>query len=830
MPTLLDDDQDQRKAVPSDDDAFNQIVGDNWSQNEQAKLRAEADAHKAATSTELKDAEGSGDKGFYKAGGDMFGNDGAAPNNGIGEGGLPKPSTAKKESRGKQFVGKIGASMKKHKMGWLIGGAAGLGLVTIIALVLLFLSTLLIPHFMQNLVALRFTQVARDFQDTNNGLVAEKVGLDTADQGLYDRFKTRYNSVRDGSWGKIDKLRPDKIVDNMEADGTLKYNYSEPSSVLGRRTITSIELNGETIPVNSGGFVSKITSPISSVTDRFRLRSDMSTSLEQSLDGWQTLIRGRTASEIRSRLGAKLFRWSDAEVIKDATETPEEADVANLKKSYEEATKNGAAAEEAIAGESVSTIADTAENATAQVDSCLQDPACAQKVVASEAGGLPDNALKAIEDGVGENITQKAVSALSTTYAIALPACIIYDGSIVKSGGPIDANNDSSMRMYQTLASAQDQQKTGHIDAPDLGALSRQLQGNTEGQTVNDSTVLLAARGQPIDTSASISTQSSASGDYTVFDAIPGLSLIANQANWIADKACPILTNVWVGLGTGLVLDVVAFFSGGSTEVLSQGATAAITAYAKHVAETFLTKDFVKSTIKIGAAVGGITLLAKLLVHQRMVSPYNGMSHGSQFANGADAGGVATAREWEAKQFAGRPMTNPEVAESGRADRRYLAEQNQKSSVYERYFAMDNSQSLASGIALRLSASARMSSLSSILTSVTRVLGSFSSPLQLFGVGQRALADGTVDNTHYGQVQYGWSQDEEDLFNNDPNYSHLVNAEKFDAAGDTGNTVASIYGPCFTDTIGNLLSKQKIVRNEDGSIKDDPNADRKSVV
>ena len=147
MPTLLDD-QDQRKATPSDDDAFSKIVGDNWSADEQAKLKAEADAHKAATADELKDAETSGGNSLYNPG-DVAGKAGLADQeSGNNGGGLLKKSSGEKQSRRKQFISKVSTSMKNHKLGWAIGGLAGVGLVTIIALVLLLLSSLLIPHFM----------------------------------------------------------------------------------------------------------------------------------------------------------------------------------------------------------------------------------------------------------------------------------------------------------------------------------------------------------------------------------------------------------------------------------------------------------------------------------------------------------------------------------------------------------------------------------------------------------------------------------------------------------------------------------------------------------
>jgi hypothetical protein len=100
------------------------------------------------------------------------------------------------------------------------------------------------------------------------------------------------------------------------------------------------------------------------------------------------------------------------------------------------------------------------------------------------------------------------------------------------------------------------------------------------------------------------------------------------------------------------------------------------------------------------------------------------------------------------------------------------------------------------------------------------------------GTSNKALAATTADTSDYGNVQFGWSDDEENLIDSDNSYLPLENQEVLDraaairpgdpngcAAGEAAeDCISATYGACFTDSIGTLLSSGDIQRDSSGNV------------
>jgi hypothetical protein len=86
----------------------------------------------------------------------------------------------------------------------------------------------------------------------------------------------------------------------------------------------------------------------------------------------------------------------------------------------------------------------------------------------------------------------------------------------------------------------------------------------------------------------------------------------------------------------------------------------------------------------------------------------------------------------------------------------------------------------------------------------------------------RVLADETTDA--YGIAQWGWTNDELDAIRSsqgDPtaNYAPMSNAEAWERRTDKDQIVGT-YSECFTKTMGELISEEKILRDENGGVVD----------
>ncbi|MGH7237329.1 MAG: hypothetical protein ACREGF_02225, partial [Candidatus Saccharimonadales bacterium] len=510
--------------------------------------------------------------------------------------------------------------------------------------------------------------------------------------------------------------------------------------------------------------------------------------------------------------------------------------------------------------------------------------------------GIFAKAADAITNSLTGGALETVASTVSLFVAVALPVCIVYSGSLQNSGPTINSQNQELQTEFYATASQADQQKYGNTNAEAVGATNWKL----DGANINNSNAIMRANGQPIDTSNYVSPQAAANGQYTstdnnIFSKLLG-STVGGVIGSAAGRVCGPITSTagLIGLGVlGLGLSIAGFiFTGGSEDAAQAGATAFIkdvflrlgtkVAYSdllkssapKTVLQKLLSnvkdlKNFSKGgtgreAAKIAGIAGG-TILANLLVASSSGQAHNGLATGVQYADEVDMGANLNANDTERQEFFGRPLTQPETVQSDTSDKAYIAAQFKQQSSYQRYFAISNSQSLLSHLAMSLYGSVYGKP---IFSSFSAILSKLFNPVamlpQMFGSLNRssAIAASTSDSQHYGIVQWGYSGDENNLIQNDPSYQPLENAQQFTqevtdyASAHPGCDleIDIAYGPdgppggspepttcphinssdnhgkleCFTEPVGNLLSghlstgevlaKGLIQRDADGNV------------
>ncbi|HSX23977.1 MAG TPA: hypothetical protein VLE74_02645 [Candidatus Saccharimonadales bacterium] len=718
---------------------------------------------------------------------------------------------------------------KKGRRRLIAGSILGGGSIMFLFLLIFFISTLTIPNFMEHVTAYQFARTTRQFANSAGEIEGEKIMLDTASDTAYSGFIDRYSggrvsAIRD----KVNSYRPEKVVDNLETKGRLTYVYEDGATVAGftRQRLTAILLDGQEISASNPTLVGRLLHPIKTFTDKIDYRSDLKDGLEVSLNGRNTLVRSSVAKAIRGRVDAKLVRWvrngkpDDPKNPDNYEKDAKTAEQLNAEESYAVATDDGKAPRLA-AGDTVTKAVEEGQTALLDAEEiCLKDPACYEDQAAT---GKPfsQKALTALDTALQSDTLDKLASTFSTAGAVAIPLCLIYDGSVNNSKNTIDAQNDSNIRTFNSVAAVNGHQQSGqNISAPALNALIHQLNGK---DGIGASVPELRANNRPVDTTEFASAQASSSQSFTLLDAIPGIPQVAiNFMNNFADKFCPTLTNTYVilGLGAGEILIVAG--TGGSVSLTDAGLKEFVTVALKDFFDEFSAKTFVTDLVKTGAKIGAATELAKLIVASRAGSVHNGLARGKPITSDIDAGGNAMASYEEQQMLAGAPMNNADTAFSMLEDHQYLAHQQSRLPITQRYFALSNPDSLLTKVGTVAASYLNFTALSKTLGGLGHILDPLSSFAAIFshwGTGT-AVADSVVDKANYGQVQFGWTPNEEAKIASDASYQHpLENQRILDGSGKE-DEIANKYKDCFEKTIGQLLSDKEIQRDTNGNVID----------
>lgn len=765
-------------------------------------------------------------------------------------------ATGSKANRGeekKSFYRKTktaGAKISGGKKKWLLIAGGGGGILIAAMVIFILISSLLIPNLAQNILTYQFARVARSFSQDNLEITSEKVALDSvatkADETAVD------SELSDASTGglltKFRNYTPGGVIKNLQSDGTLSYNY-EPSSILKRNVLKSITVDGQTFDVNPSGIrgnFQKLIHPIQTFQDQVTASKGLSDGLQNSMrDEVGIVIRGKVEYEIRQELGVGLTAWV---VSKFKGDTPSEAS--------NEMDKDAEAEIQPPSDTGIpsndSTVEDAKAAATMQEQADAGTAAGLAKIRADNGEDVA--ASDAADTVIAKSVNTGILGKVSPVYAIAVPVCIIYDGSLSSPSASQTINTQDSelQRSFYLVESAADQQKAGDTNAEAVGAMNTKL-GN-----IAQSNAEIRASGGVVDTGSKvISPQAGAGGQYSIANALlpAPLGTIANDMlkSWGPfPPVCSFITNPYVGLGlvVGQIIASVAgaVTTGGAADAAGAGGAAGLeltvdagteavgTAVADEVTSSISSQVFKetvgkfaelfsKSNLKNITAVTGLTVLAKMDTLAKMGETYNGYSQGTTFANQADAGGNLNANEVEQKEFYGAPLSADQIAYNDNADKQFIADQNKSQDAFQRYLSTTNANSLVSRLAINIDSNLNRSFFSNIVSDITKYLNPLnigSTMANLFGHSKKAAAAAaTIDDTNdYGIVQWGYTGQEQQLMTNDPSYQPLENAKILNLPQNINevNTISTTYGPCFTDDMGTLITQGLITRDNNGNI------------
>jgi hypothetical protein len=721
-----------------------------------------------------------------------------------------KPETSfsfKNDGKGKQKrTGRLSRKLKKRL---IIGGGGG-GLLIVVLIIFMFLSSLKLPHFMANIAAYQFARVSRNFSSSVAHVTEEKFAVD-ADGTFAQSLKDKYGTLRSNTWGKLDKYRPQKVLDNMKASNQLEFVTESRGRIIlpgTKEVLTGIKIDGGEIKLGE----SKWYDYFGRRADRLEINGRLTARLESALQDSNTLVRGSVAQKIRDELDIKLRRW---ERLTKTYRNAKEAEAAEIKRTTQ------ATDTEPSEGSSVNSVQQAEEDAQKLADDCLADEACLEKQAETDAKDIATKTADKININLNTNALTTAANTVSSLYAVALPVCMIYDGSVEHSGSTADANSDRAVKTYYSLASAADQQKAGDADPSQIGGL------NDELGDISSAPSETRASGRTVDTNAYTNPEANTTQDYNVFGALFG----GNAGKFFGDvlsPVCPYVTNPYVGFGAGLIEIGATVLTGGTYEAAGKTVEATATQIIGRMISETLSKEGLqtlgKTFVRDATLITGGTILAKLLVIGRMGNMQSSIPNSSDLQLQADQGGNLTAGGIDRQQLYGAPMKTEDVAMSNYQDYQDIAYENSQRSLFDRYLNPDNPNSALANTAIGLSSTLEKS-IPSIMQDVVKRIGSLFQPNSslfssfLTGNQKRALAATTANN--YNIVQWGWTAGEEAIIESNPDlYSPINNAEALERSGKL-ESLKEKYDKCFTKSIGDLLADGSIVRDGDGNISPD---------
>lgn len=757
------------------------------------------------------------------------------------------------------------AKLLKNKWAMGVGVTGGGGSLIIILLLLVMASSLKIPNLAQNITTYEFARLTRQFSQNAERASSESLAYQATDDATYTKLKARYASAK-GQASKVvakaDRFRPSKVASNLESNQDFKTRY-EPTGILGRNRLAGVSLNGIDYDLKQPTGIAQNLPGIKKFV-QIRNQAAFSKTFAPVLkEAMQTesagpLVRGIVAKDIRAQLGISLSGWA---LGKFKGLTPDEARL--------EATRQRATAidEKLKLNPEPAATASNEEAAAAARDAeatALQAADGKALTAAVKNNGVISTVKDAIGNAVKDTPLKDTVGLINPFYKWALPICIVYDGSMDKAAPVIDNQTSQQQATYYYLSSVADQQKNGSTtneSAPELAAAVGSL--NADLGDTSKSNAQMKANGGTVSTADTASAEASATGDFTLLNASgldPG---VANTINKVATPLCKMFTDLRVAAAIGVANIIIAFIPG--PDLAAGGGEAAVEAAGQSVSKVIIdrvaekllgqfgakvvsgasrTTSLLTDTAVNAAQLAGMTLVAKLVVATRASQINSGMSQGKDLADQGDSGGIIAAGEIGRRAQFGRPLDVQEVAMSGQADARFIAAQNQKNSAFERYFSPSNANSMLSHVAMSMSANVN----TGILNNLLRLAGSILQPMKSLGsvlsplMGGRALA-APVDS-NYGNVIFGWSEEEEKLIDSNSSYKMLENQKILDDSGLEAK-IAGDYAPCFgykyddsgngsydtTDpdsnmkpddsgTLGALLSSGAITRDKAGNVLD----------
>jgi hypothetical protein len=776
-----------------------------------------AEENGQSKSSRLKDLAANGLSGVLNSEKQGSGGNGDAPFNYI--------------NNGPRF-GKARGFLEKHRKKVIAGSLAGIGVLPLLALLMFLLGALKIPHFVENVAAWRFAKVTNQYRKTMNNVISEKNAIDSLDDAARDQAKAKYGKY--AVFDKVNRLRPNKVIQSLNASDRIQYHYKK--TLTGKQKLVSITIAPDENPrtkinvkVPTGRF-DRLIHPFRTL-DQYKTISDALNSAMKAHDPKiPALTRALATRAVLQKAGATLKGMTASKYL---GKSDRDAKIAITQEAYEKSHKNGGI--EAITNENTREVA---QEASDEADKAVADKDQVGEMV-DKGQEVPESVNNVIERGLNPGnlkaIAEKVVGFANPIYDIAVPICMAYDGSKLTPEG-VDAQHDSMVSEAAFVLSTGDQQKAGAFNTAAAGAMNWKL-GN-----VQDSNAIRRVSGKPVNSLDTLGGQRTAMGTYgttTIFDVFHLSAL-----NGPADDLCPTLTNIWVGIGIGVVniaiLVAGSIFTGGASGAAQISASAA----AKKLAEETLTKTvkkvittatkktiksfagggrfakaYTKSVVKYGAATAAAVFLAQMIVNNYAGLNSSGLEKGVAFADNVDNGAEMLSSDINKANYYARPLNNVEVVQSHRIDRAEMAYNNQQLSTFERYLAFENPNSMVSRMAITTGSLLDRSMFASMLNSLANLFNPVGLSSKMFA-GLNAtttLAAGNVNTEDYGNVVWAYSQEEQRLMEQDSYASPSENSHRLEESGKE-DEINSKYAKCYENSIGTLLTSGDITRDEDGDV------------
>lgn len=732
----------------------------------------------------------------------------------------------------------------KHRTKLLGVGLGGLGIGGVLGLVIFFAGLTALPNYTENIAIRQLAKVTRAAQQSAQAVMREKAGIASLSDDDFEKAKGKYG-LKTKAFNYINNWRVNKMWQNLETSGVIQYNY-EKTPRLKRDRLVSITfstdggLTKQVVQLANPSFFDGKIHPVKTLQQNLNVNRQISDAVYQALKvknprALSAVRAVAVKNYMRDKLGVSFKGLAAAQF---AGKNTEEARIAVQKEAYTQINNTKAAG--AFTNSELNKAAAETE---AETEKCVANPECLKKTV-TNPGEIPAEVVDTIDKrinperlGTFAKVTNAVVTTINPIADIAQPVCLIYDGSKLKPAAINGLGEEMRQTAVLTMAAA-DQQRQGWptVNAEMVGAVNWKL-GDT-----NQSNALQAARGEQVNTLASgTSTQATGLGGYsgnTIFNvAFDAISRdVANQLNAFAEATCPTLTSIWFGVGVGIVNIVATGITfGGSaaieislTQAIKLGVQEAMKHILKQSIDAFTTKKGFKSLVKYtykevqySGAIETATYIAKLLVGAHSLSG-NGLAVGTSFANDVDNGMNLIGNDMVRVNYGGRALTDTEALQSMAQDAAYIDQLNGEKSTFERYFAFDNPNSMATRIGMTLNSSVHSNMAGSMLSK----MGSLFNPLKAMPMVMGSLNQRTVQAAesvalqNYGNVQFGWSDEEVELINKTSSYLSPSENEYLLQESGKRDEIAQKYGPCFDTTMGEMLDGKMIERDDvSGDVK-----------
>jgi hypothetical protein len=871
-------------STPSGDSS--DPTGGSWTKPAKPHPIEDANGYPSASPKELENAENDNGPSRSGDGGNLSDLEGIGSGDGRWNPDGDKPRGAFRQARG----GYQNLKKRISKNKWLFGFGLGLGggFVVLMVVLLLLVGSYKAVDFAEHVAAYQFARTTTQMAEDSTNLTEEQTSIDSipdnaSGNAFWSALKNKYNATSDQAgnlWSKLDAYRPQKIINNFEGQNIL--NFNESTTGLGRNYVSGVTINDAKHGIYTEadlGTQDLATTLKNSLIPGYKFVHDVNVSRNFAPDFIQAMrandvapiVRGPTASAVRSRLDVGLTAWLTGRFIDKASPAADD----------EVQRESTAASEGEQLSFDFSSSPQTAQDPTSSgLSSAGQDVEQTQNADLASPGKLaaidtnPNQAPTNIANKLSSDVSSTSVLGLQGTigsilkffnpvYKYAVPLCLIYDGSLTNSGPSMDEQSDQLERSALWVQSAAAQEKDGsNVNGEAVGATDWKLGDIT--QSIAEE----RASGIPVDTSDQTSTEASPTGQYTysLADYLPGgLGSLASDVG----SVCPYITNIWVGVGLGVggvaTTALIGIFSGGTGDIAEAGgesdldtelgqqmslfnaseysadsaagsdsmlsrmmARAQTTAsYASKFSRS--ATKFAWSTAKSVALTGLLTLYAKQLVTAEMGGSHSPLAVGQPYDDASDDGTNIYANEINQKEFYGAPMTDANLGPDNSSNQEILAHQESKQSAFERYAAINNPNSLISHLGILADGDLNDSFFKAIThlgADFLNPLRSFSSILTPFIPKSLASTPVTSVNTYYGNVQFGWTVAEKQLLDSCPQGTHdpdlcsyqpLENEKILDDSGNEA-AIASKYSDCFTKSIGDLESSGELQRSQDGDI------------